>query len=119
MRSRTAGLRRRTPRPRSRTAGAAQQDRRGRAVYERSPGNQGCRGGSGGQGGPGGYGGPGRGGDSIGVAYLDEDQLTLEGVTFDIGPPGHGGISRNYDGSTTVAEDGNSVKTLRFPESLD
>ncbi|MDC0681028.1 hypothetical protein [Sorangium atrum] len=77
---------------------------------------QGCRGGSGGQGGPGGYGGPGRGGDSIGVAYLDEDQLTLEGVTFDIGPPGPGGISRNYDGSTTVAEDGNSVKTLRFPE---
>ncbi len=58
----------------------------------------------------------GAGGDSIGVAYLDEDQLTLEGVTFDIGPPGPGGISRNYDGSTTVAEDGNSVKTLRFPE---
>ncbi|WP_437478487.1 hypothetical protein [Sorangium sp. So ce1014] len=38
--------------------------------------------------GPGGYGGPGRGGDSIGIAYLDEDQLTLAGVTYELGPPG-------------------------------
>ncbi|MDC0685416.1 hypothetical protein [Sorangium atrum] len=85
--------------------GAAQED----IIY-------GCRGGGGGQGGPGGYGGPGRGGDSIGVAYLDEDRLTLEGVTFEIGPAGHGGISWNLDGSTTMAEGGNSAETLRFPE---
>ncbi|WP_437644036.1 hypothetical protein [Sorangium sp. So ce362] len=78
-----------------------------------------CFGGRGGQGGPGGYGGPGRGGDSIGIAYLDEDQLTLEGVTFEIGRPGMGGTSWNYDGSTTVGESGTSVETLRFPESLE
>ncbi|WP_438043392.1 hypothetical protein [Sorangium sp. So ce128] len=77
---------------------------------------QGCLGGRGGQGGPGGYGGPGRGGDSIGVAYLDEDQLTLEGVTFDIGQPGKGGTSWNHDGSTTEGESGNAVETFRFPE---
>ncbi|WP_437281604.1 hypothetical protein WME90_13935 [Sorangium sp. So ce375] len=77
---------------------------------------QGCMGGSGGQGGRGGYGGPGRGGDSIGVVYLDEDQLTLEGVIFDIGQPGKGGISWNHDGSTTEGESGISVEMLRFPE---
>ncbi|XXV00593.1 hypothetical protein WME85_21235 [Sorangium sp. So ce1153] len=75
-----------------------------------------CFGGMGGQGGPGGYGGPGRGGDSIGVAYLDEDQLTLEGVTIETGLPGKGGTSWNHDGSTTVAEGGNAFETLRFPE---
>ncbi|WP_437664553.1 hypothetical protein [Sorangium sp. So ce1182] len=75
-----------------------------------------CFGGRGGQGGPGGYGGPGRGGDSIGVAYLDEDQLTLEGVTIETGLPGKGGTSWNHDGSTTVAEGGNAIETLRFPE---
>ncbi|WP_437797981.1 hypothetical protein [Sorangium sp. So ce693] len=75
-----------------------------------------CFGGRGGQGGPGGYGGPGRGGDSIGVAYLDEDQLTLEGVTIEIGQPGKGGTSWNHDGSTTVGESGKAHKTLRFPE---
>ncbi|WP_437954807.1 hypothetical protein WME76_24930 [Sorangium sp. So ce119] len=77
---------------------------------------QACMGGRGGQGGPGGYGGPGRGGDSIGVAYLDEDQLTLEGVTFEIGQPGKGGTSWNHDGSTTVGESGEAHETLRFPE---
>ncbi|MGK3983031.1 hypothetical protein WME99_08325 [Sorangium sp. So ce136] len=75
-----------------------------------------CFGGKGGQGGPGGYGGPGRGGDSIGVAYLDEDQLTLEGVTIETGLPGEGGTSWNHDGSTTVGESGNAIETLRFPE---
>ncbi|XYI02937.1 hypothetical protein ACMHYB_25555 [Sorangium sp. So ce1128] len=75
-----------------------------------------CFGGQGGQGGPGGYGGPGRGGDSIGVAYLDEDQLTLEGVTIETGLPGKGGTSWNHDGSTTVGESGNAIETLRFPE---
>ncbi|WP_437760037.1 hypothetical protein [Sorangium sp. So ce1389] len=75
-----------------------------------------CFGGKGGQGGPGGYGGPGRGGDSIGVAYVDEDQLTLEGVTIETGQPGKGGTSWNHDGSTTVGESGNAIETLRFPE---
>ncbi|MGK4002375.1 hypothetical protein WMF31_07120 [Sorangium sp. So ce1036] len=75
-----------------------------------------CSGGQGGDGGPGGYGGPGRGGDSIGIAYLDEDQLTLEGVTFEIGLPGPGGTSWNHDGSTTVGESGEAHETLRFPE---
>ncbi|MDC0685766.1 hypothetical protein [Sorangium atrum] len=75
-----------------------------------------CYGGQGGQGGPGGYGGPGRGGDSIGIAYLDEDQLTLEGVTIETGQPGKGGTSWNYDGSTTVGESGEAHETLRFPE---
>ncbi|WP_437535812.1 hypothetical protein WME79_15205 [Sorangium sp. So ce726] len=77
---------------------------------------QGCRGGSGGDGGPGGYGGPGRGGDSIGVAYLDEDQLTLEGVAFEIGPPGKGGVTWTRSGDEIRAEDGISVETRRFPE---
>ncbi|WP_437646251.1 hypothetical protein [Sorangium sp. So ce362] len=77
---------------------------------------QGCRGGRGGQGGHGGYGGPGRGGDSIGVAYLDEGQLTLEGVTFEIGRPGKGGTSWNHDSSTAVGESGEAHETLRFPE---
>ncbi|WP_437710891.1 hypothetical protein WMF45_38145 [Sorangium sp. So ce448] len=77
---------------------------------------QGCMGGRGGQGGPGGYGGPGRGGDSIGVAYLDEDQLTLEGVTIETGQPGVGGTSWNHDGSMTVGESGEAHETFRFPE---
>ncbi|WP_437538939.1 hypothetical protein WME79_22775 [Sorangium sp. So ce726] len=75
-----------------------------------------CVGGHGGNGAPGGYGGPGRGGDSIGVAYLDEDQLTLEGVTIETGKPGTGGTSWNHDGSTTVGESGEAHETLRFPE---
>ncbi|WP_438003845.1 hypothetical protein WME89_34035 [Sorangium sp. So ce321] len=75
-----------------------------------------CAGGSGGDGGPGGNGGPGRGGDSIGIAYLDEDQLTLEGVTYELGPPGKGGISWNHDGSMVTGEDGVVVETLRFRE---
>jgi hypothetical protein len=73
-------------------------------------------GGRGGQGGPGGYGGPGRGGDSIGIAYLDEDQLTLQGVTFEIGPPGKGGTTWDWSGEEIVAEDGEAHKTLRFSE---
>ncbi|WP_437294890.1 hypothetical protein [Sorangium sp. So ce426] len=75
-----------------------------------------CLGGRGGDGGPGGYGGPGRGGDSIGIAYLDEDQLTLEGVTIETGQPGKGGMSWNHDGSTTVGESGQAHPTLPFPE---
>ncbi|WP_044986721.1 hypothetical protein [Sorangium cellulosum] len=75
-----------------------------------------CGGGEGGRGGDGGYGGPGRGGDSIGIAYLDEDQLTLEGVKYELGPPGEGGISWNHDGSMVTGEDGTQIETLRFPE---
>ncbi|WP_437903458.1 hypothetical protein WME95_33555 [Sorangium sp. So ce327] len=76
-----------------------------------------CEGGSGGLGGEGGYGGPGRGGDSIGIAYLDEDQLTLEGVTFELGLPGVGGTSWNHDGSTTMGPSGEAHEALRFAEA--
>ncbi|WP_437990097.1 hypothetical protein [Sorangium sp. So ce145] len=75
-----------------------------------------CGGGDGGRGGDGGYGGPGRGGDSIGIAYLEEDQLTLEGVTFELGPPGKGGVSWEWNGDEIRGEDGKAVRTLRFPE---
>ncbi|WP_437338419.1 hypothetical protein [Sorangium sp. So ce394] len=75
-----------------------------------------CGGGSGGDGGPGGYGGPGRGGDSIGIAYLDEDQLTLEGVTYELGPPGMGGTSWDWSGEMVTGQDGSKLETLRFPE---
>ncbi|WP_433927025.1 hypothetical protein AB3662_28945 [Sorangium cellulosum] len=81
-----------------------------------SDGRWACAGGKGGYGGTGGYGGPGRGGDSIGIAYVDEDQLTLEGVGYELAPPGKGGMSWNHDGSTVSAEDGVAVETLRFPE---
>ncbi|WP_437279991.1 hypothetical protein WME90_05365 [Sorangium sp. So ce375] len=79
-------------------------------------GNWSCPGGNGGEGGPGGYGGPGRGGDSIGIAYLDEDQLTVEGVTYDLGPPGKGGVSWDWSGKEITGEEGTVVETLRFPE---
>ncbi|WP_437733491.1 hypothetical protein [Sorangium sp. So ce1335] len=75
-----------------------------------------CQGGSGGRGGDGGYGGPGRGGDSIGIAYLGEDQLTLDGVTFELGLPGPGGTSWDWSGETITGEDGIAVETQRFPE---
>ncbi|AUX25424.1 uncharacterized protein SOCEGT47_059710 [Sorangium cellulosum] len=74
-----------------------------------------CDGGDGGLGGLGGYGGGGRGGDSIGIAYLDEDQLVLENVTFELGEPGKGGIG-NPEDPATWGEDGLAVETLRFPE---
>ncbi|WP_437923836.1 hypothetical protein WMF37_33090 [Sorangium sp. So ce291] len=75
-----------------------------------------CEGGNGGRGGDGGYGGPGRGGDSIGIAYLDEDRLTLEGVTYELGPPGEGGVSWDWSGAEITGEDGVAVETLRFTE---
>ncbi|WP_437553444.1 hypothetical protein WME97_18435 [Sorangium sp. So ce367] len=75
-----------------------------------------CEGGNGGRGGDGGYGGPGRGGDSIGIAYLDEDQLTLEDVTYDLGPPGKGGVSWDWSGEEIHGQDGTRVETLRFPD---
>lgn len=75
-----------------------------------------CEGGNGGRGGPGGYGGPGRGGDSIGIAHLDTTELTLERVTFEIGPAGEGGVSWDWSGEEIRGEDGIAVETLRFPE---
>ncbi|XXT21259.1 hypothetical protein WME94_06810 [Sorangium sp. So ce429] len=75
-----------------------------------------CQGADGGPGGPGGYGGPGRGGDSIGIAYLDEDQLELEGVTYELGPPGKGGTSWDWSDEMVTGQDGNKVETLRFSE---
>ncbi|WP_437802043.1 hypothetical protein [Sorangium sp. So ce693] len=36
-----------------------------------------------------------------GTAYLDEDQLMLEGVTIETGKPGKGGTSWNH--GTTMA----------------
>ncbi|MDC0678463.1 hypothetical protein [Sorangium atrum] len=72
---------------------------------------------NGGDGGYGGYGGPGRGGDSIGIAYLDEDQLTLEGVTYELGLPGKGGVSWDiWTGDEVTGEEGIAAETLRFPE---
>ncbi|WP_049949385.1 hypothetical protein [Sorangium cellulosum] len=70
----------------------------------------------GGDGGEGGYGGPGRGGDSIGIAYLDEERLTVEGVTFTLGPPGKGGISWDKQGERISGEDGVAVEMRRFAE---
>ncbi|WP_437507278.1 hypothetical protein [Sorangium sp. So ce1099] len=72
--------------------------------------------GPGGYGGEGGYGGPGRGGDSIGIAYLDEDRLTALGVTFTLGPPGKGGISWDDQGKMISGEDGGAVEMRRFAE---
>ncbi|WP_437713340.1 hypothetical protein WMF45_46560 [Sorangium sp. So ce448] len=74
-----------------------------------------CDGGDGGYGGWGGYGGGGRGGDSIGIAYLDEDQLVLENVTFDLGEPSEGGMGNPNDPSTW-GERGKRYETYRFPE---
>ncbi|WP_438034394.1 hypothetical protein [Sorangium sp. So ce204] len=75
-----------------------------------------CGGGDEGRGGDGGYGGPGRGGDSIGIATLDEDQLTLERVTYDLGPPGKGGVSWDWSGEEIHGENGIQVETQRFPD---
>ncbi|KYF94208.1 hypothetical protein BE18_07230 [Sorangium cellulosum] len=63
-----------------------------------------------------GYGGPGREGDSIGIAYLDEDRLTALGVTFTLGPPGKGGISWDEQGETITGEDGVAVEMRWFAE---
>ncbi|XYI00386.1 hypothetical protein ACMHYB_11780 [Sorangium sp. So ce1128] len=80
-------------------------------------GTRSCAGGAGGDGGDGGYGGPGRGGDSIGIAYLDEDRLTLEGLTVELGPPGKGGISWNADGTLVRGPSGEGHETLRLAEA--
>ncbi|WP_437498214.1 hypothetical protein [Sorangium sp. So ce1099] len=54
--------------------------------------------------------------NSIGIGYLDEDQLTVEGVTFALGPPVKGGISWDQEGNMVTGEDGVAVETLRFSE---
>jgi hypothetical protein len=73
---------------------------------------QACYGGEGGLGARGGWGGGGRGGDSIGIAYLDEDQLFLENVVFTLGKAGKGGFS----GDLKSGADGAVYEKFRFPE---
>ncbi|KYF92858.1 hypothetical protein BE17_41240 [Sorangium cellulosum] len=76
-----------------------------------------CRGGYGGDGGTGGYGGGGAGGPSIGIAYADDEQLTLDRVTFEIGPGGRGGIAEVLDETRDKANrgsDGFAAETMRF-----
>ncbi|WP_437277687.1 hypothetical protein WME90_41675 [Sorangium sp. So ce375] len=80
-------------------------------------------GGDGGRGAPGGAAGNGtwscrggEGGPDRGGALIDEDQLTLEGVTYDRRPPGKGGVSWDWSGEEIRGEDGTRVETLRFPE---
>ncbi|WP_438031733.1 hypothetical protein [Sorangium sp. So ce204] len=80
-------------------------------------GEHACRGGYGGWGGTGGYGGGGSGGPSIGIAYADDEQLTLDRVTFEIGPEGLGGIADVLDETRDKANrgsDGFSVEMMRF-----
>ncbi|WP_437487735.1 hypothetical protein WME75_07415 [Sorangium sp. So ce1014] len=76
-----------------------------------------CRGGYGGWGGKGGYGGGGSGGPSIGIAYADDEQLTLDRVTFEIGPGGPGRAADVFDETLEKANrgsDGFSAETMRF-----
>ncbi|HTN91891.1 MAG TPA: hypothetical protein VL242_49820 [Sorangium sp.] len=80
-------------------------------------GEDACRGGYGGWGGTGGYGGGGSGGPSIGIAYADEEQFTLERVTFEIGPGGPGGIADVFDETRDKANrgsDGFGAEMMRF-----
>lgn len=76
-----------------------------------------CRGGYGGWGGKGGYGGGGAGGPSIGIAYADDEQLTLDRVTFEIGEGGPGGVADVFDETRDKANrgsDGFAAETMRF-----
>ncbi|WP_437601232.1 hypothetical protein WMF28_06640 [Sorangium sp. So ce590] len=80
-------------------------------------GASGGSGGGGGCGGQGGYGGGGSGGPSIGIAHADDEQLTLDRVTFEIGPGGRGGIADVFDETLEKANrggDGFSAETMRF-----
>lgn len=47
---------------------------------------------------------------------MDEDRLTLEGVTYDLGPAGKGGTSWIHGGGMVTGEDGNVVETPRFAD---
>jgi hypothetical protein len=78
-----------------------------------------CLSGNGGKGGDGGFGGNGRGGDSIGIAYLDEGSVTLgEGVTFELGLPGRGGESDPFDApwAAPAGSRGEAHEMFRYPE---
>ncbi|WP_437489887.1 hypothetical protein WME75_11610 [Sorangium sp. So ce1014] len=52
------------------------------------------------------------GGPSIGTAYMDEDRVILEDVTFAIGAPGTGGAT--YTGDSEAADDGFAAEKYRF-----
>ncbi|WP_437950984.1 hypothetical protein WME98_09405 [Sorangium sp. So ce296] len=78
----------------------------------RADGSRACAGGSGGYGGDGGHGGGGTGGPSIGIAYVAEEQLTLENVTIELGAPGEGGLTDKLDGDK--GDDGFVAETYRF-----
>ncbi|HTN91886.1 MAG TPA: hypothetical protein VL242_49795 [Sorangium sp.] len=59
----------------------------------------------------------GAGGPSIGIAYADAEQLTLDRVTFEIGPGGRGGIAEVLDETRDKANrgsDGFAAETMRF-----
>ncbi|WP_437735800.1 hypothetical protein [Sorangium sp. So ce1335] len=97
----------------------------GQGVQGGPPGRQGemggqyaCRGGYGGWGGKGGYGGGGSGGPSIGIAYADDEQLALDGVTFEIGEGGLGGIADVEEDETrdqaNRGSNGFAAETMRF-----
>ncbi|WP_438038979.1 hypothetical protein [Sorangium sp. So ce128] len=76
-----------------------------------------CRGGYGGRGGTGGWGGGGSGGPSIGIVHADDEQLTLDRVTFEIGDGGPGGIADVFDETRDKANrgsDGFAAETMRF-----
>src|SRR5688500_3113766 len=53
-----------------------------------------------------GYGGGGSGGPSIGIAHADDEQLSLDRVTFEIGPGGPGGIADVEDETRDKANRG-------------
>ncbi|WP_437579657.1 hypothetical protein [Sorangium sp. So ce887] len=42
--------------------------------------------------------------------------ISVEGVTFELGPPGKGGISWDQEGNMITGDDGVAVETFRFPE---
>ncbi|XXY50715.1 hypothetical protein WME91_06180 [Sorangium sp. So ce269] len=74
-----------------------------------------CDGGHGGRGGRGGRGGGGAGGPSIGIAYVNEELLTVERVRFSLGHPGKGGYTVGPEGTpVAVGEDGFASETYRF-----
>lgn len=54
--------------------------------------------------------------NALGIAYLDEDQLVLENVTFELGEPGKRGVRDPRDPASAAAPDGVAVEKFRFPE---
>ncbi|WP_437741007.1 hypothetical protein WME73_36740 [Sorangium sp. So ce302] len=80
-----------------------------------APGGRSARGNAalgGASGGSGGGGGP-----LIGIAYADDEQLTLDRVTFEVGPGGPGGIADVFDGTRDKANRGSdafAAEAMRF-----